>query len=221
MAANGGLLSMRDLETYRTVPGTPARGSYRGFEVATNNPSGGGVVLLEMLNILENFDLAAMGHNSAEYVRTVAEAMKIATADKDAYVGDPAFTDVPTARLTDKGYASERAAAIARGEKAHVERLGRAESPHTTHLSVIDRDTNAVSMTHTLGMMSGVVPPGLGFMLNGAMAVFDPRPGRAGSLVAGKSRFSALCPSILFRDGAPALIIGAPAAPTSPWACSR
>ena len=85
-----------------------------------------------------------------------------------------------------------------------------AESAHTTHLSVIDDDGNAVSMTHSLGMPSGVVTEGLGFMYNGCMGVFDPRPGRAGSLAPGKSRFSSMCPTLVFQDGAAPSVIGAP-----------
>jgi gamma-glutamyltranspeptidase/glutathione hydrolase len=211
MARNGGLLSYDDLANYRTVRIAPLWGSYRGRRIATNNPPGGGIQLLEMLNVVENFDLAAHGHNSVEYIRVVAEAMKRATIDKDAHVGDPAFFDVPVARLTDKAYAKRLADAIRGGEKAHVARLGGPqESKHTTQISVIDRDGNAVSMTHSLGMPSGVVSPGLGFMYNGCMAVFDPRPGHAGSLAPGKSRFSAMCPSIVFEDERPCLVIGAP-----------
>jgi gamma-glutamyltranspeptidase/glutathione hydrolase len=211
MAAHDGLLSLEDLENYRTTRVEPLRGSYRGYEIATNQPPGGGPMLIEMLNILENFDLTAMDHNSPDYVRTVAEAMKRATADKDAHIGDPAFVEVPLGRLTDKAYARDLAAAIERGEKARVPRLNRAdESKDTTHVSVIDKDGNAVSMTHSLGMPSGVISDGLGFMYNGCMAVFDPRPGRADSILPGKSRFSSICPSILFKDGKPVLVIGAP-----------
>jgi len=210
MKAHGGLLSAQDLADYETETGAPLRGTYRGLGIATNRPPGGGIMLIEMLNILENFDLAAMGHNSPDYIRTVAEAMKIATADKDNHVGDPRFYDVPMERLTDKGYAKDHADAIARGEKAHVERMGLAESHGTTHLVVSDRGGNIVTMTHTLGMMSGVITDGLGFMYNGAMAVFDPRPGRAGSIAPGKSRFSSLCPTIVFDGDRPILALGAP-----------
>ncbi len=211
MRANGGLLSAEDLAAFRTTRVQPMRGSYRGFEVATNQPPGGGIMLLQMLNTLEAFDLAAMGHNSADYIRTVAEAMKLATIDKEARVGDPAFVDVPVAELTDKAYAAALATRIRAGEKAHVPRLqGPQESKQTTQVSVIDRDGNAVSMTHSLGMPSGVITPGLGFMYNGCMAVFDPRQGRAGSIAPGKSRFSAMCPSMVFRDGEARLVIGAP-----------
>ncbi len=211
MEANGGLLSAKDLAEFRTTRVEPLRGTYRGFEVATNRPPGGGIMLLQMLNTLEHFDLAAMGHNSADYIRTVAEAMKLATIDKEERVGDPAFVDVPVELLTGKTYAAELAARIRSGDKAHVTRLeGPAESRQTTQVSVIDTDGNAVSMTHSLGMPSGVITPGLGFMYNGCMSVFDPRPGRAGSIAPGKSRFSAMCPSIVFRDGETRLVIGAP-----------
>jgi len=210
MARNGGLLGFDDLRNYRTTRCDPLRGSYRGLEIATSQPPGGGVMLLEMLNMLECFDLAALGHNTPDYIRIVAEAMKRATADKDRFVGDPAFVEVPLGRLLDKGYARDMAASIRAGEKAAVERLGGGEAKNTTHISVIDEDGNAVSMTHSLGMPSGVITEGLGFMYNGCMGVFDPRPGRAGSLAPGKSRFSSICPSIVFRDGKPFLVIGAP-----------
>ena len=180
--------------------------------MATNQPPGGGVMLVEMLNILENFDLAVIGHNSPEYIRVVCEAMKRATIDKDAHVSDPAFAPIP-AHLTDKAYAAEAADAIKRGEVAHIERLGfggQAESPHTTHISVIDGDGGAVAMTHSLGMPSGVISDGMGFMYNGCMAVFDPRPGRTGSIAAGKSRFSSICPTMVFKGNDPYLVIGAP-----------
>jgi len=210
MAANGALLTAADLQAYRTNETEPLRGRYRGLEVATNRPPGGGIMVIEMLNILERFDLAALGHNSPEYIRIVAEAMKIATADKDAHVGDPAFVEVPTDRLTDKGYAAGRARAIEAGTRHAVPRLGLPEPQRTTHISALDRDGNAVSMTHSLGMMSGVITDGMGFMYNGCMAVFDPRPGRPGSLAPGKARFSSICPTMLLSGGEPLLILGAP-----------
>lgn len=174
------LLSARDLGAYATDTNDPLWGSYRGRRLATNRPPGGGVMLVEMLNILENFDLVAMGHNSPAYIRTVAEAMKIATVDKDRHVGDPRFTEVPLERLTDKAYARDHSRSIEAGKKAHVERMPLGEAPGTTHLVTADHEGNIVTMTHTLGMMSGVITEGLGFMYNGAMAVFDPRPGRTG-----------------------------------------
>ena len=140
-----------------------------------------------MLNILENFDVVGMGHNSAEYVKVVTEAMKRATADKDAHVGDPAFVDVPVSRLTSKDYARELGAAIERGERGVVERMKEAvESKSTTQVCVADEEGNLFTMTHSLGMPSGAITDGLGFMYNGCMAVFDPRPGRAGESSAGQ-----------------------------------
>ena len=213
MAANDALLSASDLTAFRAKIQTPIETDYRGYRVTTNRPPGGGLMLAEMLNILENFDLAALGHNSAEYLRVVCEAMKQATIDKDAHIGDPAFVTVPMERLLSKGYAAEVADRIRRGDKADVPRFS-ADGPSkdTTQLCVTDHDGNCVSMTHSLGMPSGVVTPGLGFMYNGCMGVFDPRPGHAGSIAPGKARFSSVCPSIVFRDDRPVLVIGAPGA---------
>lgn len=208
-AKNGGLMRKADLEAYETVRTAPLRGAYRGFDLTTNHPPGGGIMLVEMLNILENFDLTAMGHNSTEYIRTVSEAMKAATADKDAHVGDPAFVEIPD-RLVDKDYAVGIAARIKGREKMRVTRLGTPEPKDTTHVAVVDKDGMCVTMTHSLGMPSGVITDGLGFMYNGCMAVFDPRPGRAGSIAPGKARFSSICPTIAFRDGAPRVVLGAP-----------
>ena len=214
MQANDGLLAARDLAACAPEECPPLWGTYRGYRIATNNPPGGGIMLIEMLNILEHFDLAALGHNSPEYVRIVSEAMKIATVDKDTKVGDPKFIDVPVTTLASKTYAAEMAARIRRGEKTPVPRFnsGGAESKHTTQVTVVDEHGNCVTMTHTLGQPSGVVTEGLGFMYNGAMSVFDPRPGRAGSLAPGKARFSALSPTIVFKGARPYLVLGAPGA---------
>ncbi|MBY8976774.1 gamma-glutamyltransferase [Rhodobacteraceae bacterium NNCM2] len=213
MRSNGGLLCARDLEEYHPRINAPLRTSYRGYDVTTNQPPGGGLMLAEMLNILENFDLAGMGHNSAEYLRVVSEAMKCATIDKDRHIGDPEFVDVPVDHLLSKDYAAALAGRIQCGEKADVPRFAPAgPSRDTTQISIVDHDGTCVSMTHSLGMPSGVVTEGLGFMYNGCMGVFDPRPGHAGSIAPGKARFSSVCPSIIFRDGAPRLIIGAPGA---------
>ncbi len=209
--AHGGLLSARDLADYRTRRSRPLWTDYRGFRVASNPPPGGGVMVLEMLNILEHFDLVSLGHNTPAYIRVVSEAMKAATVDKDARVGDPEFTDVPLDELLGKDYARGIADRIRRGERIHVARLkDPLESRDTTQVCVVDGHGNAVSMTHSLGMPSGVITEGLGFMYNGCMSVFDPRPGRAGSLAPGKSRFTAMCPTVVFRDGGPFVVIGAP-----------
>jgi gamma-glutamyltranspeptidase/glutathione hydrolase len=185
-------------------------GTYRGYRIASNPPPGGGTKLIEMLNILEHFDLAVMGHNSAGYISTIAEAMKIGAVDRDATHGDPKFVDVPVERLTSKAYAAGMAARIKRGEKTHVPRLKSREAADTTQVCTVDRNGMCVSLTHTLGTPSGVVTEGLGFMYNGAMGAFDPRPGRAGSIAPGKARMSSMAPSMVFRGDEPVFIVGAP-----------
>ena len=213
MREHGGLITAKDLAAYQPKWLDPLKGTYRGYEVTTNNPPGGGLMLIEMLNILERFDLAEIGHNSAEYLRLVCEAMKRATVDKDNFIGDPAFVDVPISRLASKDYAAAAANDIVARRKTDVPRFNSGfPSKDTTQVCVIDQDGNCVTMTHSLGMPSGVITDGLGFFYNGCMAVFDPRPGRAGSIAPGKARFTSVCPSIIFRDGRPYLVIGAPGA---------
>ena len=209
MAAHGGLLTAEDLAGYRTVWNDPLRTTYRGLGVATNRPPGGGVMVAQMLNVLGHFDLAAMDHNGVDHVHTVTEAMKWATADKDAHVGDPEFVDVPLDHLLSEAHAADLARRIAAGERASVPRMA-GEPPDTTHVCVVDTDGNAVSMTHSLGMPSGVVTDGLGFMYNGCMGVFDPRPGRPGSLAPGKRRFTSLCPTMVFDGDDLRFVVGAP-----------
>lgn len=165
--------------------------------------------MLQLLHILENFDIAALGHNSAEHVRILAEAMKRMTADKDRHMGDPAYVDVPVERLTSKSYCAGLAAAIRRGERGHVARLDGSDR-ETTHVSVVDRDGNAAALTHTLGSPSGAITDGLGFMYNGSMSRFDPRPGHAASIAPGKRRASSAAPTVVFKDDAPFIVIGAP-----------
>jgi len=213
MRKHDGLLAAEDLRGWRTTRNAPLWGTYRRYRVSSNQPPGGGVMLLEMLNILEHFPLASLEHNSAEYVRLVAEAMKRATIDKDRHVGDPRFVDVPVDRLAGKAYAAEMAEEIRAGKKADVPRFNPgAPVKDTTQVSVVDGEGSCVTMTHSLGMPSGVVTAGLGFMYNGCMGVFDPRPGRAGSLAPGKARFSSVVPSIVWEADRPHLVIGAPGA---------
>jgi len=216
MRKNGGLLTQEDLAECKIVTSSPLCGSYHGFDVTTNQLPGGGLMILEMLNILENFDLKKMGHNSAEYIATVSEAMKLATIDKDRLMGDPDFISVPIKELSSKEYAKEKAQLILSGHKANVVReTGEfLESKDTTHLVVADSDGNVVNLTHSLGSSSGVVTEGLGFMYNNCMMVFDPRKGRRGSLAPGKARFTAMCPTMLLKDGNVKLALGAPGGTT-------
>ncbi len=212
MARHGGLLTREDLAGYRPQLGAPLRVPYRGFTVALPEPPAGGVVVGEMLRILERFDLAALGHNSPDYIRVVAEAMKIAGLDKERFIGDPAFQPAPLDRLLSDAYAEDCAARIRRGERTSLPRAGvGADARDTTHLSCVDAEGMVVSLTHTLGTPSGVIPPESGFMLNGAMNWYDPRPGRAGSIAPGKRRYSAMSPAIVLdAAGRPVATLGAP-----------
>ena len=220
MRRHGALMTGADLASYRTQHLAPLWGEYRGHRIATNNPPGGGIVLLELLHILEGFDLAALGHNSPRFIQVMAEAMKCVSRDKEQFVSDPRFVDVPVVRLTSKQYGAEIAAAIRAGERFTVPRLG-AEAAETTHISCMDAIGNVVSLTHSLGTPSGVVTEGHGFMYNGCMAVFDPRPGRTGSIAPGKSRFASMAPTIVFKGDQPIISLGAPGGTHIPLALAQ
>jgi gamma-glutamyltranspeptidase/glutathione hydrolase len=212
MQRHDGLISKADLDDYQVVRQKPLFGRYRDRVVATNQPPGGGAMLLEMLHALEQFDLAAIPHNSPEYLTILCEIMKQATVDKDRHIGDPAYVDVPLDYLLSAERAAATADAVRSGQRVEVTRVnpGHAVPRDTTHLSVVDGDGNCVSLTHSLAMPAGAITPGLGFMYNGCMGVFDPRPGRAGSIAPGKRRFTSSCPTIVFRDGKPEIVLGAP-----------
>ncbi len=213
MARHGGMITLDDLKAVAPTHVEPLWGDYRGYRIATNQPPGSGMVLLEMLNILENFDLRALGHNKPGYIRILAEAINFGIVDKAAHMGDPAYVDIPVDRFTGKDHARGLAAKIETGEKAHVERMPLTrESKDTTQVSTLDEHGNAVTMTHTLGMPSGVISENLGFMYNGSMGIFDPRPGRAGSIAPGKGYSSSMTPTIVFKGKEPYIAIGAPGA---------
>jgi gamma-glutamyltranspeptidase / glutathione hydrolase len=209
MRANGGLLSMQDLAGFTPRDHAPLEITYRGRRIAVPPPPAGGIVIVEMLRILENFDLVALGHNSPDYIRVVAEAMKIAGRDKEEHIGDPDFAPPPLDMLLSDEYAAACAARIERGEKASLARVT-ADARNTTTVSCVDAGGMVVSLTHTLGVPSGVIPPGTGFMLNGAMNWYDPRPGRPGSIAAGKRRFSSMSPTIVLEGRNPVATLGAP-----------
>ncbi|MCI0752363.1 gamma-glutamyltransferase [Teichococcus vastitatis] len=211
MAAWGGGITLEDLAAYRVREKAPCWGRYRGLKVASNPPPAGGGSLIELLHILGHFDLGALEHGGIEHLRILAEAMKWMTIDKDAHMGDPDFVDVPLDRLLSDGHAAALAARIRAGEKAEVARAEEpGDPPDTTVVCVVDAEGNAVSLTHTLGIPSGVITPGLGFMYNGCMSGFDPRPGRAASIAPGKSRGSAMAPTLLFQDDEPCMVLAAP-----------
>jgi gamma-glutamyltranspeptidase/glutathione hydrolase len=208
--AHGGLIAIEDLRAYRPSLADPIWGAYRGHRIATNPPPSSGFAMLEVLHILEHFDIAELTHSSVEHIRILAEAMKRMTLDKERNMSDPAFVPVPTEHLLSRDYTAEVAAGIRRGERLRVSRLERKTESDTTHVSVVDRDGNCVTMTHTNGSPSGAITEGLGFMYNGSMSRFDPRPGHAGSIAPGKRRASSSAPTIVFKDDAPRIVIGAP-----------
>lgn len=209
MERGGGLLTAEDLAGYRAEERAPIRVDYRGFTVAVPPPPAGGIMIAQMLRILERFDLVSLGHNTAAYAAVVAEAMKVAGRDKDRHVGDPRFVETPLDHLLSDAYADERAAAIRAGERVSLPRVA-TEAKETTTVSCVDSDGMVVSLTHTLGLPSGVIPPGTGTMLNGGMNSYDPRPGRAASIGPGKRRFSTMSPTIVLDGGQPVATLGAP-----------
>jgi gamma-glutamyltranspeptidase/glutathione hydrolase len=208
LSANGSYVTPEDFANYSVCPGNPVTGTYRGYTVRSNPPPGSGVTLIEMLHILEHFELGTLRHGSAAHLDLVARAMAAAHADRNQYLGDPAFVEVPVDMLVSKAHAAAWAERIRNGYGY----AGTAVSPPscTTHLCVYDELGNAVSVTHTLGTGSGVITPGLGFVYNNAMKLFDPVPGRANSMAAGKARTTGMCPTMVYKDQKPVLIVGAP-----------
>lgn len=210
---HGGYLTAEDLADYRVRVTEPVWSDYRGYKVASTPPPGGGVIVIKILNILEGFDLGSLPTHSEEYVHLVASAMRIAFSDRAEYWGDPEFLDIPVAELISKEHAAQRRELIRTTAPQANSIASGSGSSDTTHLSVIDRDGNIAAITHTLGVSSGVVVPGLGFMLNNAMHKFDPRPGRPNSIAPGKSRASALSATVVFDlQRRPFLALGAPGA---------
>ncbi len=226
MRRGGGLITEEDLEQYQPVERVPLVGSFRGYEIISMPPpSSGGVAMLEMLNILEGFDLVSMGHNSPEYVHHVTEAMRRAYRDRAAFLGDPDFSDIPVARLVSKRYANTvretiDPSAATPSEVSDIELPY--ESDQTTHYSVVDGDGMAVSVTYTLeaGYGSGITVPGAGFLLNNEMGDFNPLEGLTTdtgligtkpNLVAPEKRMlSSMTPSIVARDGDLVGVVGSP-----------
>jgi len=209
MEQNGGLIREKDLQDYRATSTEPLRTTYRGYTVATNPPPGGGITLIQILNILEGYDLSKLGVNTARYIDLVSKVMRIAFADRDKWVGDPAFVQVPVEKLISKEYADECRKKIQNVKNTPSPQKPTSDASHTTHVSVLDKDGNAVALTHSLGMSSGVVTPGLGFTYNNAMIAFDPMPGGANSLAPGKRRVTGMSPTFVFKGREPFLILGA------------
>ena len=216
MAAHGGLIDQADLAAYRTQIREPIRGAYRGFEiVGPPPPSSSGVHIAQMLNILEGYDIGALGFGSADAVHLLAEALKIAFADRAVATADPAFVKVPVDRLIDKEYAAERRSLIEMDRaRSWSAGLSGGESADTTHVTVADADGNVVSATQTINGLFGacVQIPGTGMIANNYMFNFDPHPGRALSIAPGKRVFTSMAPMMVLREGRLRYALGLPGA---------
>ncbi|WGF86724.1 gamma-glutamyltransferase [Marinivivus vitaminiproducens] len=210
----GGWVSADDLASYRAYDREPIVGTYRGYTVAgPPPPASSGVHVNQMLSILEGFDVDAMGFGTPESLHLLAEILKIGFADRRAASGDPAFVDVPVARLTSKDYAARCRARIDLSRARPTEELwpGR-ESADTTHVTTADRDGNLVTATHTINSLFGArfMVPGTGIVPNNYMSNFDPHPGKALSIVPGKRVPTSMAPLIVSRDGKPVFALGLP-----------
>ncbi|SDT27408.1 gamma-glutamyltransferase [Bradyrhizobium canariense] len=222
----GGIMTSDDLKSYQAVIRAPVRGSYRGYDIISMpQPSSGGVVLLETLNILEGFPMAEMKQGSAPSLHLLIEAMKRAYADRARYLGDPAFVNAPVATLISKDYAAKQRAGID-PDRATPWKDALSAPPHegdnTTHFSVVDSKGNAVSNTYTLNFSYGVglVAEGTGVLLNNELDDFTAAPGASNAygLVGfeanlpgpGKRPLSSMSPTIVLKDGKPVLVTGSP-----------
>ena len=206
---NGGLVTLEDLEAYAADVYDPVRGTYRGHEVLSNALPGSGAQVIEILNLLEGYDLPSLEHGTADHVELLGRAQILSFIDRRRYHGDPRFIDDPTDILVSKDRAAELRAFIDRRELPPDVVEEPPEGPDTTHLSTADREGNCVALTHTLGSASGVVTEGLGFTWNNCMFQFNPVAGRPNSIAPGKARITGISPAIVLRDGQPILVTGA------------
>jgi len=228
MKRHGGLLTQQDLRNYKVVEREPVRGDYRGYQIVSMPPpSSGGAHIVQILNMLERYPLKDYGHNSAQTMHLMAEAMKLAYADRSEYLGDPDFVKVPLKGLTSKRYAEQLARGIDpdKARPAKEIKPGQPqphESDQTTHYSVADSQGNVVAVTYTLNLNfgSGIVVPGTGILLNNEMDDFAAKPGvpNAFGLIGGdanavqptKRPLSSMSPTIVLKDGKPWVVTGSP-----------
>jgi gamma-glutamyltranspeptidase/glutathione hydrolase len=231
MRANGGLISKQDLAQYQAKARTPIRGRYHGYELITMPPpSSGGVTMIEMLNILEHFDLPKLGALSAQALHFEIEAMRRGYLDRARFLGDPDFVKMPLDRLTSKAYAKTLAASIDRDHASSSAELGKdilaqvasTEEEETTQFSIVDKNGNAVSNTYTLegGFGSHVVVSGAGFILNNEMGDFNKKPGETNArgdigtppniIAPGKRMLSSMSPTIVTKNGSLFMVTGSP-----------
>ena len=219
---NGGLITSQDLQDYEVYFKEPICGDYKQYNVCSMPlPSSGGIAIIQMLNIIENFNLKNYSHNSLDYIKLLTKVMSFAYADRSEYLGDEDFFDVPKEKLISKKYAAEISKKIKSGEKITVEPgIYFYEGDQTTHFSVIDFDGNVVSNTYTLNTAygSGIVAKGTGILMNNEMDDFSIKPGtpnaygligsEANKIEAKKSPLSSMSPTIIFENSKPVLITG-------------
>jgi gamma-glutamyltranspeptidase/glutathione hydrolase len=214
MEKNGGFIRRNDLTAYKTVERQPIRADYRGWTIlGPPPPAASGVHIAQMLNILEGYDIGALGFGTSETIHYLAEVMKIAFADRAAASGDPDYVGVPVEKLTSKAYAEERRRAIdsvrAQNWGAGVSQL---EGAHTTHMTAADAFGNVVATTQTINNLFGakIMIPGLGAIANNYMNLFDPRPGHALSLAPGKRVTTSMSPMMALKGGRLRYALGLP-----------
>lgn len=210
-ARHGGLIDAEDLATYAPAVGEPLRGTFHDLEILTEPAPTVGPVTLEVLAILEGWDLRSLGWNTGAYLERLAGAMHAAFRDRHDVLGDPAFIDVPVDRLLSAEHVDEVRARIERGHARPPSPERSSVGSGTTHVSAMDGAGNVAAITHSLGMSSGVVTEGLGFQHNCHMVMFDPAPGRRNSIAPGKRPITGGGPALFMRDGQPWLVIGSPA----------
>ncbi|MFB2705984.1 gamma-glutamyltransferase [Marinobacter shengliensis] len=228
MQRHDGLITLNDLKAYQPAIRQPVHGKYRGYDIySMSPPSSGGTHIIQILNILEGFPISDMGHNSAATIHHMAEAMKLAYADRAEYLGDTDFVDVPLNGLTSKAYAAELRKGInpKKARPASDIKPGQPaafESPETTHFSVVDRWGNAVSNTYTINFSygSGITVAGAGFLLNNEMDDFSAKPGEpnaygliggeANKIEPGKRMLSSMSPTVVRKDNRNFLVTGSP-----------
>lgn len=212
----GGVMTLSDLEAYTPRLAPPVQSGYRGYKLfSAGPPAAGGTHLMELLNILEGFDLASLGPGTAPYLHILAEAQKMVLADKAANGGDPRFFSIPTDILLSEEHAEALRERILR-EQARFDyrppRMVKEGSGNTTHLSVVDAEGNVVALTQSINSFfgSGVLVPGTGILMNNHMNDFDPRPGGPNAVGPGRRPVSNMAPTVISKDGAPFLTLGSP-----------
>ena len=206
----GGFLSVEDLKSYEPEWINPVSSNYRGFDVWELPPNGQGIAALQILNILEQYDIASMGHNSAEYIHLFTEAKKLAYEDRAKYYADMSFADVPVKDLISKEYALTRNKLINPKKAASTYDSGIFEDGDTIYMTVADKDGNMVSLIQSnyRGMGSGMVPPNLGFMLQDRGEMFNLDPEHRNSLEGGKRPFHTIIPAFITKDDKPFISFG-------------